>query len=220
MKSLRYKFWKASKIISINIGIATGILIVPEITLSKYFLSSAALKVPEALVNHSEIFDVSIIENTRNNIRAKYSRDSNGYRPYKTLVSGREAILTIGGSTTDQRYIDNEKTWQAVMEKNSNLSVINGGVDGQSSYGHLLAIEKWHSKIFNKNQIDKIIFYIGVNDVRFSKSLEKAKGNVYDSPRISRRIRAFFSRRSFIYKKIKQAKFKLDLIEGNPHGRI
>ena len=222
---------KLYKILGINLIVTGGILLIPEILLSQYFLISPAYNVPEALINYEKNFEVSSIENSKNPIKAIYSRDSNGYRPHRK--GGKKTILTIGGSTTDQRFIDNNKTWQAVMEKNSDLSVINGGVDGQSSFGHLQAIKKWHSKALKQNKIDGVLFYIGVNDVRLigdisSKSIYKSFDsnikNIYDNPSYFRKIRNFISRRSYLYKKIKQAKFKFDNYRGvkpvSPDGII
>ena len=41
--------------------------------------------------------------------KAKYSRDLDGYRPYKIPTNEGEIILTVGGSTTDQKFIDDKK---------------------------------------------------------------------------------------------------------------
>lgn len=221
MRQLK-KFYKTSKILSINLIVTGGILLIPEVFLSKYFLNSPAFQIPEALVDHKNNFDVSVIEKSSKKINAIYSRDSDGYRPYKK--GGEKTILTIGGSTTDQRFLDDKNTWQSIMEQNGNLSVINGGVDGQSSFGHLEAIKNWHSKALKKTKIDIVLFYIGVNDVRFSKSLDSAIGNMYDSPSLFRKIRSFFSRRSFFYQKLRQVKSKYNVLLGeksiNPEGFI
>ena len=53
-----------------------------------------------------------------------------------------------------------------------------------------------------------------MNDTRFSKSLDAARGHASDAPSISRRIRLFFSRRSFIYSKLREAKFKFQTFRG------
>ena len=217
-----YRYNNFQKLIGINFFVTCLILLIPELILGKYFLSSAAFKIPETLVNHRESFDITDIEMTKNQITSKYSTDINGYRPYKIPKSGDELVLTIGGSTTDQLHVDDTKTWQAIMEKDRNISVINGGVDGQSSFGHLLAIEKWHSKVLKGKKVDKVIFYIGMNDVRFSKSLDAAKKHPTDSPSLLRKLRAFLSRRSFLYSKLRQAKSKFNIMRGvkliNPDG--
>ena len=218
-----YKLRNFQKILGINFFVTGVILLITELILGKYFLSSAAYNIPETLVNHSESFDVTNIEMAENKITSKYTTDINGYRPYEIPKSGNELILTIGGSTTDQLHIDDTKTWQALMEKSGNRSVINAGVDGQSSFGHLLAIKKWHSEVLKDKKVDKVLFYIGVNDVRFSKSLDPTK-NPADSPSLLRKFRAFLSRRSFLYSKLRQAKAKFNIIRGvkliSPDGVI
>ena len=214
MIKLKSQFEKFSSILGINLLITLGIFSIAELILSKYFINSPAYNVPETLIDYKLTFDNSKIDNLNKKVKVKYSRDSNGYRPFKNLNDKNEIILTIGGSTTDQKFLDNSKTWQAIMEKYGNISVINGGVDGQSTYGHLVAIRKWHSKVLNPNKIDKILFYLGVNDIRFSKSLDASRGNIYDSPTLIRRLRTFLQRRSFLYSKLKEVKYKLDILVG------
>ena len=50
---------------------------------------------------------------------------------------------------------------------NPKYDFVNGGVDGQSSYGHLESIKTWHSKYLDEKDVDTIIFYIGINDLKF-----------------------------------------------------
>ena len=95
-----------------------------------------------------------------------YTRDKLGYRSRDSL-SKKPIVLTIGGSTTDNRYVSDGDTWQDKLDLiNPKYDFINGGVDGQSSYGHLVSIKKWHSKYLDQKNIDTIIFYIGINDLK------------------------------------------------------
>ncbi len=75
-------------------------------------------------------------------------------------------ILTIGGSTTDQIYITEGKTFQDLLDikLQNKFDFTNGGVDGQSSAGHLFSINNWHSKALDEKKINEIIYYIGIND--------------------------------------------------------
>ena len=96
-----------------------------------------------------------------------YSRDKLGYRSRDSLTN-KPIVLTIGGSTTDNRYVSDGYTWQDKLDLiKPKYDFINGGVDGQSSYGHLASIKKWHSKYFEEKDVDTIIFYIGINDIKF-----------------------------------------------------
>ena len=211
---MQYKNKRIAKVIGINFLITGGLLLLPELVLSKYFLRSPALNIPHALIDYSKTFDTSKIENETKTHIARYSRNSNGYRPFKVPNNDKKIVLTIGGSTTDQRYIDDNKTWQRVIEKLSGVSVINGGVDGHSSYGHLFSINNWYSKTLPIEDVKKIIFYIGVNDVRFSNTLDAARGNTYDSPSILLRVKNYFLKRSFLCSILRHARAKFNVLTG------
>jgi len=97
-----------------------------------------------------------------------YSRDEWGFRgTYKHV---REVdVLTIGGSTTDQRYLDDLATWQAVAErelrqKGRPLVIANAGVDGQSTVGHDFNFRYWFP-LMPELRPRIMLFYLGVNDV-------------------------------------------------------
>ncbi len=206
------------KVILRNIAINASILGLGlsfiEIILSKYFSYSPAYDVPEAQVDVKKIYDTSKLEFPRDFKRSTYIRDKSGYRPYDKSLEDNGIILTIGGSTTDQRFVDDQRTWQSKLEKELKQSVINGGVDGQSTFGHIVSIEKWHSKSLESKDVNAIIFYVGTNDIRYAKGLESLKGNIYDSPTKLRRLRSYLAHRSFFYSKAREVKTKLDYILG------
>ena len=97
---------------------------------------------------------------------AKYSRDSYGLRGLGSKIKDIR-IVSVGGSTTDQRYIDDRDTWSEVLERcvsNSNtVEVVNAGVDGQTTFGHLKSLQQWLSKI-DGLQPQYLLFYVGIND--------------------------------------------------------
>ena len=70
-----------------------------------------------------------------------YSRDKLGYRS-RSKNSNRAIVLTIGGSTTDQRHVSEGETWQDVLDNmNPKYDFVNGGISDHSTYGHLVAIK-------------------------------------------------------------------------------
>jgi hypothetical protein len=96
-----------------------------------------------------------------------YTRDVNGLRgAYPD--PGAIDILTLGGSATDQRYIDDSQTWQANLRTlfardGKAVVVVNAGVDGQSTVGHIRNYEWWFPNIPGlKSRRD--LFYLGAND--------------------------------------------------------
>ena len=98
----------------------------------------------------------------------RYTRDRYGLRG--TYASpGEIGILTVGGSTTDQAYVTDGETWQDVLardleDKGYPVSVVNAGVDGHSTHGHLKNFEWWFPRIpgFAPRCI---LYYIGINDI-------------------------------------------------------
>lgn len=103
----------------------------------------------------------------------KYTRNYYGLRDYCLKVD-RIKILTMGGSTTDQRYIDNKDTFQSVLqEKISNylkkdICISNAGLDGHSTYGHIETFKYWFPLIPNLKPT-YIFLYIGLNDADFNR---------------------------------------------------
>lgn len=101
--------------------------------------------------------------------KAMYKKDSNGFRgDYDNIKQIK--IITVGGSTTDERWIDEKLTWSNLLqEKLSNhlndkfFKVANAGVDGQSSKGHIKNFSLWFDKIQNLKP-KYVIFYLGIND--------------------------------------------------------
>jgi lysophospholipase L1-like esterase len=100
--------------------------------------------------------------------KVTYARDKFGLRGRYQRASAID-ILTIGGSTTDQRYLTEGKTWQDVLAAafaggGQTISVVNAGIDGQSSLGHLFNFERWFPLIPNL-RARYVLVYVGINDV-------------------------------------------------------
>jgi lysophospholipase L1-like esterase len=206
---------KLARIAGINILILGVSLASLDLLLGKYFSEAPALDIPAAQVDIKSTYETSKIENSAGIHIATYTRDYNGYRPYRNAPRNNKLILTVGGSTTDQRWVDDRLTWQRELENKLGIPVLNGGVDGQSSFGHLLSIENWHAKVLNPNYVDKIIFLVGVNDVRFTTSINAASGNRYDSPTFLEKIRSYIVRRSFLVSRFRAAFLKLSILRGS-----
>ena len=101
----------------------------------------------------------------------QYSRNKYGLRDSCSEPSEIK-VLTIGGSTTDQRYIQNGKTFQDILEKklstdlNRRICLSNAGVDGHSTFGHIESLTKWLPLIDGlKPQV--VLLYLGINDAGF-----------------------------------------------------
>jgi lysophospholipase L1-like esterase len=88
----------------------------------------------------------------------------------------RLTVLTIGGSTTESLFLSDGKTWTDRLSRRlsavvQDAWVNNAGLDGQSTYGHLVLLESAVIKLRPK----AALFLVGTNDV----ALDRA--NTYDS---------------------------------------
>jgi lysophospholipase L1-like esterase len=98
-----------------------------------------------------------------------YSRNSLGMRGEEIPKDTRHwvRIITIGGSTTECAYNSDSLTWPEVLKRklrekiNPLIWVNNAGLDGTSTYGHIMLLKDY---ILPLNP-DYIIFLTGVNDV-------------------------------------------------------
>jgi len=80
--------------------------------------------------------------------------------------SRRLTLVTIGGSTTECLFISDGKTWTDVLARRLSRTwpdawVNNAGLDGQSSYGHLILLRDVIVALKPK----VAVFLMGVNDI-------------------------------------------------------
>ncbi len=98
----------------------------------------------------------------------RYIRDYYGLRG--TFGEPENAdLMTLGGSTTDERFVDQGATWPDVLgaclrEKGYEADVANAGITGQSTRGNIRNFEIW------LNHIDGlapklVVVYAGINEL-------------------------------------------------------
>jgi len=78
----------------------------------------------------------------------------------------RLTLVTIGGSTTECLFLSDGKTWTDVLARKlaqtwPDVWVNNAGLDGQSSYGHLILLRDFIVSLRPK----VAVFLMGVNDI-------------------------------------------------------
>ena len=198
-------------LIAINFSIFLFLLCGVDLIFGEWTQSKPPVSnVPATIWNKRIAYDVSGLYGVAGPLAIEYSRDALGYRGLQGNEN-KKLILTIGGSTTDQRYVADGEDWQSKvnMKIPKDYSVVNGGVDGQSSYGHLFSIRNWHSKSLPVAQVQLVIYYFGVNDERLMLIGEKDLAdyyNSYESGGLFGKILNTFSKNSFIYTKMRLAK--------------
>jgi lysophospholipase L1-like esterase len=97
-----------------------------------------------------------------------HTKNSLGFRgpdPPRDMAR-RLTLITIGGSTTECLFLSDGKTWTDVLARRlasawPDLWVNNAGLDGQSTYGHLILLRDFVVSL----RPTVAVFLIGVNDV-------------------------------------------------------
>lgn len=108
--------------------------------------------------------------------------DEKGYRtthPVRYMEKSQKIrLFALGGSTTEEIYIGNDRTWTGTLESlRPQLEVVNTGVSGLLSAHHvdtLFAIERYHPDI--------ITVLVGVNDWNKQIRSHFAAGGIPDEP--------------------------------------
>ena len=107
-----------------------------------------------------------------------YQKDEYGFRGRRKNVSSID-IIAVGGSTTDEKFLNVEDTWSELLEDKftvlgKDIDVVNAGISGQSTHGHIWNLKNWFPKIKNF-KTKYIIFYMGINE-----KLKDKPSRVYD----------------------------------------
>jgi hypothetical protein len=101
--------------------------------------------------------------------RARFSVNSYGLRGGEPSPDDDYRLIVLGGSAAECLYLDQERTWPALIMENLNRAdperrvwTANGGRSGQSSRDHALELEYLPLKLIDP---DAVIVCLGVNDL-------------------------------------------------------
>jgi len=100
--------------------------------------------------------------------RVVHTKNSLGFRgpePPRDFAQ-RLTILTVGGSTTECFYLSDDETWPARLQAQlqpdfPKLWLNNAGLDGHSSFGHVVLVRDYVSKL----KPNVVLFMVGINDL-------------------------------------------------------
>lgn len=154
-----------AKVVAVNLLLVFFVLVTVELIFGSWFSDTHPLYL------FTKPRNVAMVQENPFGSEPKqihYTRDHNGFRGLEGPVSDID-IITVGGSTTDQRYLDDRSTYQAVLrdlfrKEGRNLSIANAGIDGQSTIGHIHNFSSWFNKVSNL-RTKYILYYIGINDM-------------------------------------------------------
>ena len=149
------------KVVGINIILMSLVVMAIELTYGGWIFSEQKNSCSYLLCSVDLEYESEFTGKTR------YTKDKFGLRNRGGVDSNID-LLIIGGSTSDQRYVDNTKTWdyilQEMLRKNgTDVNIVNAGIDGQSTVGHIWNFKEWFPNITSFSP-KNILFYIGIND--------------------------------------------------------
>jgi hypothetical protein len=169
MKITAKEIWRNTKATGFGIALA---LVICEIILRIYnpfpfFIKEGRLILP---ANQKKVFTNTWIKKLDRKIY--YSRNSLGFRgpELPDSISKLISILTIGGSTTECRFLSDSCTWpfilyQSLKKENNAVWLNNAGIDGHSTFGNLLMLDEYALKL----KPDYALFLLGINDVELDE---------------------------------------------------
>jgi hypothetical protein len=172
MGSNKRNFW--SKLKAILFGIFFGLLLC-EVILRIYNPFPFAIKKGKLILpaNQSKVYKNKWINKLDKEIH--YSRNSLGFRgpELPTDTSGIISMITIGGSTTECKFLSDSCTWSSQLytllhNDNNKIWLNNAGMDGHSTFGHTLLLKEYVIRLKPRFAL----FMTGVNDVELDKADE------------------------------------------------
>jgi len=193
----------AIEVLSINLAVLLIGALIAELAFGNWIFGPdyRALNIPR---NTERVFNVENLYKGGGDVR--YTRDEHGFRgPYDDVAA--IDILTLGGSTTNQLYVDDNKTWQAVMRRlfadnGAPLAIVNAGVDGQSTRGHIAVFDRWFPQVDDLKS-RYVLVYAAINDIGLEGA---AKYDDMRSPDKVRQFSAWIKNKSAIYELYKTVK--------------
>ncbi len=158
------RFRRVVRVVGINLGLLAAGLVLIDLIFGAWIFGEnyGVMIIPK---NIARQFDV---EGLYGGGRSVFKRDKNGLRGRYEDPSKID-ILTVGGSTTNEILVTEGKTWsdRLAAEFSANgrsVVVVNAGVDGQTTIGHLKNFDLWFPKIPGL-KARYVLVYVGINDL-------------------------------------------------------
>jgi lysophospholipase L1-like esterase len=156
---------RALKIVLINLLIGVALVVVPiELYFGTWLSGQGAIAKFDAGPNTLEKLS---IPSYPPGTTITFRRDQYGFRGGPANPADIN-VLTIGDSTTIERYNDESDTWTAVLqrvlrEEGCAMTIANAGIDGYATAGHIASFDGWLDRVPGLKP-GFIVDYVGLND--------------------------------------------------------
>lgn len=152
------------KVVAVNVAVLIAGFVVIELIFGSWFGSTHPLYQFTKPRNVALVYKNPLGGEPRD---VRYTRDENGFRGLDAPLDKID-IITVGGSTTDQRYLDDDLIFEQTLKRRfaadgRSIIVANAGIDGQSTMGHIENFRSWFQRLPGL-KTRYVLFYIGIND--------------------------------------------------------
>jgi lysophospholipase L1-like esterase len=185
---------------TINAAVLLAGIVVIELIFGHWFAARPGLALLRVPRNLELAFDDSrIVE--KGGVK-RYRRDRYGLRGQYDDPS-RIDILAIGGSTTNELHVGEGETWTDVLAARFRadrgaFSVVNAGVEGHSTVGHIRSFELWFPNIPGL-RARYVLVYVGINDTLVHDEQRGLYDELDTRPSLLRRILRHIQDRSVLF---------------------
>ncbi len=158
-KSMRLNF------LLLIIGVIIAFFI-SEVVLGLFFGKQIRVIGNEIILATNQDYKFSNLKNPKLDKEIVHSKNSLGFRGLELDPDAKLKIITIGGSSTECFYLNEEDDWSLLLgkyfaEDGNDYWINNAGFSGHSTFGHLKLLQ---DHIVHLDP-DIVIFNIGVNDL-------------------------------------------------------
>lgn len=160
-------YQRTARIVIVNLAVLGVGIAIAELVFGAW-LNPGGLNRLNLVKGRTVVYHVDELYEAESSAPVRYTRDKYGLRGAYGDDPSRIDLLTVGGSTTDQRYIPDGLTWQDVLQEQflsvgRPIVVVNAGVDGQSTIGHIRNFDWWFPYVPNLRP-RYVLFGVGLND--------------------------------------------------------
>src|SRR6202050_669791 len=154
---------RVAKVIAVNLLIILGLALPIELIFCDWFNGENI-----AMLNiRANTIDVGPSPLYPPETKITYTRDKYGFRAGAGDAS-RVDVLAIGGSTTNERFVDDADVWTTRVQRllagqGCDLTIANAGVDGYSTIAHIASFDQWFNRIPGLRPRFALV-YLGIND--------------------------------------------------------
>jgi lysophospholipase L1-like esterase len=187
-----------AKVLIINVGLLIAGCAAIEIAFGQWIADAAfpPVRIPR---DELRLYDAS--QYYAGGGMVVYRRDRYGLRGRYESPATID-ILAIGGSTTNEQYVSEGETWTDVLaarfrSSGRPLSVVNAGLDGQSTAGLLRNFDTWFPRIPGLHA-RYVLVYAGINDAAVDGGFHDQYDDLLPTSPWSR-IRYMVNERSALY---------------------